>query len=118
MIGMDKNTGRRLSGIAHVKQSWADILNTPIGSCLMNREYGSLLSELIDHPTNNANTLRMMSASVMAISRWDPRATITRVGMTLGDVQGQMFIDLEGSLSDTSGRISPISLNVPLAGLR
>jgi hypothetical protein len=115
---MDKKTGRRISGIDHIRQSISDILTTPIGSVVMKREYGSLLPELIDHPTNSANTLRMMAATVIAISQWEPRVTVNRIGLALGDVDGQMFLDLEGSLAETSGRISPMSLNVPLGGLR
>lgn len=118
MIGMNKTTGRRISGIEHIRQSINDILTTPIGSVVMNREYGSLLPELIDHPTNGANTLRMMTATVMAIGRWEPRVAINRVGFALGDAAGQAYIDLEGSLLDTAGRSSAMSLNVPLGGLR
>lgn len=118
MIGMNRKTGRRIEGIEHIKQSINDILTTPIGSSLMNREYGSLLPELIDHPTNDANTLRLMSATVMAISQWDPRVAINRVGVVLGNVAGEIFIDLDGSLTDASGRSAPMSLNLPLGGLR
>lgn len=118
MIGMNKQTGRRISEVEHLRQSINDILTTPIGSVVMNREYGSLLPELIDHPTNGANTLRMMSATVMAIGRWEPRVAISRVGCVLGDADGQSYIDLEGALLDTAGRSSAMSLNVQIGGLR
>lgn len=118
MIGMNKQTGRRIAGIEHLRQSINDILTTPIGSVVMNREYGSLVPELIDHPTNGSNTLRLMSATVMAIGRWEPRVAISKVGFALGDVPGQSFVDLEGMSTDTAGRSSAFSLNVPLGGLR
>ena len=118
MIGMNRKTGRRIEGIDHIKQSINDILTTPIGSSLMNREYGSLLPELIDHPTNDANTLRLMSATVMAISQWEPRVAINRVGVELGGMGGDRFIDLEGSLADAAGHIADMYLNLPLSGLR
>jgi len=118
VIGMNKSNGRRISGIEHVRQSIADILTTPIGSVVMKRDYGSLLPELIDHPTNSANTLRCMSATVMAVSQWEPRVSTSRVGIALGEVDGEMFIDLEGSMTESSGRTTPLSLNVSLGGLR
>lgn len=118
MIGMDRRTGRRLSGTAHIKQSIQDILTTPIGSLLMKRDYGSLIPELIDHPTNDANTLRIMSASVMAISQWEPRVSISRAGVQLGEADGQLFIDLEGLVTNASGRTSTMALNVPLGGIK
>lgn len=117
-IGMDRNTGRGISGIDHIKQSWTDILTTPIGSVVMNREYGSLIPELIDHPTNGANVLRLMTASVMALSRWDPRASISRVGVVLGEEPGATYIEIEGVRKESGDRLSAISMNVPIGGLR
>lgn len=118
MTGMNKNTGAKLSGLDHLRQSCNDILTTPIGSVVMNREYGSLLPELIDHPTNGSNVLRLMTATVMALGRWEPRIAISRVGFSFGDLPGKAMVDLEGSQYDASGRSSAISLNVPIGGLR
>ena len=49
MIGMARTSGAILTGDAHLAQSVADILTTPIGSRVMRREYGSLLFELVVH---------------------------------------------------------------------
>lgn len=54
MNGMDATTGKPLSGDAHLAQSVADILTTPIGSRVMRRSYGSLIPSLIDAPINAA----------------------------------------------------------------
>ncbi|MEX9802965.1 GPW/gp25 family protein, partial [Proteus terrae] len=51
-LGMNAQTGERITDIEHVRQSVRDIFNTPIGSRLMRREYGSLLADLIDGPVN------------------------------------------------------------------
>lgn len=118
MTGMNKKTGRRLSGIDHIKQSIADILLTPIGSSVMRREYGSLLPELIDHPSNGANTLRMMTATVMALGKWEPRITVNQISFALSDNSGRMELSINGSLADASGRASDLALNVSLGGLR
>lgn len=48
MNGMDRRTGRLIEGDAHLAQSVADILTTPVGSRLQRRTYGSLLPELLD----------------------------------------------------------------------
>lgn len=117
MIGMNKQTGRRISDIDHIRQSVADILMTPIGTRVMRRDYGSLLSELIDHPGNDANNLRMMAASVMALSKWETRISIGRVGISLAAV-GEWLIDLDCSVVAYEGRTSFALLNVSLGGLR
>jgi phage baseplate assembly protein W len=54
MRGIDANTGKALSGLAHLRQSVTDILSTPIGSRVMRREYGSQLFRLIDAPLNRS----------------------------------------------------------------
>ena len=59
MKGMNAHTGTPLSGIDHLRQSIADILMTPIGSRCMNRSYGSYIFDLIDHPGNKANQLKI-----------------------------------------------------------
>lgn len=42
-IGMNRETGKALTGIEHIQQSIRDILVTPIGSRVMRRKYGSAL---------------------------------------------------------------------------
>ena len=56
-MGMNAETGRELTGLEHLKQSIADILNTPIGSRVMRRDYGSRLFELIDAPINRSTVV-------------------------------------------------------------
>lgn len=93
---MDRTTGRRVTGIAHLQQSVADILTTPLGSRLQRRTYGSLLPSLIDAPDNAATRLRCYAAIASALMNWEPRLRITRVGMQSGDKPGQAVVTLEG----------------------
>lgn len=48
MLGMDRNTGKLLSGTDHIRQSIVDILTTPLGTRVMLPEYGSKLFDLVD----------------------------------------------------------------------
>lgn len=99
MSGMNTTTGRALDGVDHIRQSIRDILTTRIGSRVMRRDYGSLLPELIDHPANPANLLRLQAASIMAILRWEPRVRITRTAFQIG-MDGAATLDLEGERRD------------------
>lgn len=47
-LGMNRTTGESISDVDHISQSIGDILRTPVGSRVMRREYGSLLSQMID----------------------------------------------------------------------
>ncbi|MTZ12785.1 baseplate assembly protein [Pseudomonas sp. JL972] len=112
MIGLAATTGRTITGAAHLAQSIADVLTTPIGSRVMRREYGSLLPDLIDAPFNDATRLQAYAAVAMALMRWEPRIRLSRVQLSLGEQPGQAVLDLEGSRTDSNG---PLSLRVPLA---
>ncbi len=57
-IGMNRNTGRTITDADHISQSMSDILRTPVGSRVMRRDYGSLLSSLIDQPQTPTLTLQ------------------------------------------------------------
>lgn len=91
---MNATTGLSLDELDHIRQSIKDILTTPMGSRVERRSYGSIIPELIDQPGNAANVLRLMAATVMAISRWEPRIAITDVGFTI-DMQGKAVVSLE-----------------------
>ena len=111
MIGMSAETGRTISDAAHLQQSIADILTTPIGSRVMRREYGSLLPDLIDAPFNDATRLQAYAAVAMALMRWEPRIRLSRVQLSLGEQPGQAYLGVEGNHIDTN---EPLSLRVPL----
>jgi len=93
---MNVNTGKTISEIAHIKQSIANILSTPIGSRVMRRDYGSRLFERIDQPINGELIAEIYSDIVEAISTWEPRFEVEQV--TLQSInKGKIVIDLEGS---------------------
>lgn len=111
MIGMSCNTGRTVTDRAHLAQSIADILMTPLGSRVMRREYGSQLVDLIDWPLNSTTRLQAYAATAMALMRWEPRIRLSSVQLSLGTAPGEAILDLVATLTDTN---EPLSLRVPL----
>ncbi|MDH0364246.1 GPW/gp25 family protein [Comamonas aquatica] len=108
---MDRTTGRRISGIDHVRQSVADILTTPLGSRLERRNYGSLLPSLIDQPDNAHTRLRCYAAIASALMKWEPRLRVTRVGITSGEKPGQATVHLEGEyLGQSVNLATPLNM--------
>ena len=110
---MNRTTGAAISGLEHLRQSVGDILSTPIGSRVMRRDYGSLIPELIDQPLNPATRLRLMSAAVSALVRWEPRIRISSVRFSVG-ANGAAVIDIEGDRIDGPRRESLGTLSVPV----
>ncbi|TDB60738.1 GPW/gp25 family protein [Photorhabdus khanii] len=109
-IGMNRQTGRSLTDLAHVRQSVSDILSTPVGSRVERRTYGSLLPELIDWPQNAALRLQVMAASYTAISRWEPRINLTSITIDTRQ-DGKMTVDIAGHYQQSAGTFS---LSIPV----
>lgn len=79
MRGMNRITGKELSGIEHLKQSITDILTTPIGSRVMRRDYGARLFELIDRPIEKGFAVELYMATAEALQKWEKRFKLERV---------------------------------------
>ncbi|EAA3133629.1 baseplate assembly protein [Salmonella enterica subsp. enterica serovar Oranienburg] len=106
-IGMSRNDGQVIADTDHLRQSVRDILLTPQGSRLARREYGSLLSALIDQPQNPALCLQIMSAVYVALNRWEPRLTLDSITIN-GNFDGSMVVELTGH----SNNGAPVSLSI------
>lgn len=114
MIGMHARTATRIDGDAHLAQSVADILTTPIGTRIMRRDYGSLLPDLIDAPYNGSTRMRMYGAIATALMRWEPRLRLTRIALTPADPPGVFALDIEGYRTDTPTHHAHTRLSIPL----
>ncbi len=102
---MNINTGKNISEIAHIKQSIANILTTPIGSRVMRRDYGSRLFEKIDRPTNGELIVEIYSDIVEALFTWEPRFEVEQV--TVQSIEkGKITIDLEGSFLSNGEKVT------------
>lgn len=95
MEGMNALTGKRLVGIAHLHQRVADILNTPIGSRVMRRDYGSRLPRLVDAPMNRATIMEIQAATADALARWEPELSVESVTVTAAN-PGSIVLDIAG----------------------
>lgn len=77
--GMDANTGKLLTGVAHLKQSIQQILTTRIGTRVMRRKFGSTVPDLIDAPANQKTLMQFYAAIAVAIRDFEPRLKLTRI---------------------------------------
>lgn len=114
MTGMHRTTGRAVGDLAHLRQSIAVILTTPIGSRVMRRDFGSLLPELIDQPDNGRTRVLLYSAIAGALMRWEPRLRIARVRIERGAAAGQAVIELDGLYIPSEAVRQQLALRVPL----
>ena len=113
MTGMHRSSGEGMRERAHLMQSIADILTTPLGTRLQRRTYGSLLPDLIDHPDNGTTRIRMYAATASALMRWEPRLRLSRIQLTSGPQTGQVTLDLSGEYLAPQGS-RPLNLQLAL----
>ncbi|ATO57131.1 GPW/gp25 family protein [Bartonella sp. 1-1C] len=93
--GMDRTTGKPLSGIDHLRQSILDILTTRIGTRVMRRDYGSRIAELIDAPVNNAFAVALYAAIAEALDKWEPRFKLKQIDFKMLEA-GQVSLSFAG----------------------
>lgn len=101
MQGMDIQTGKTISGIAHLKQSITNILTTPRGSRVMRREYGSNLFNRIDNPINGELIANIYSDVVEAIFNFEPRFEVSNITVD-SILPGKIILGLEGTYTPTN----------------
>lgn len=104
MLGMDRDTGKLLSGTDHIRQSIVDILTTPLGTRVMLPEYGSKLFDLVDNPTDPSLAMRIIMESAGAIARWEPRVRIDRINVLAVDI-GKITILIIATDIETQQRL-------------
>jgi phage baseplate assembly protein W len=114
VIGLDATTGQRLDGDAHLAQSIATILTTPLGSRVQRRDFGSLLPELIDQPFNAMTRVRLYGATATALARWEPRIRLSRVSLAAGERPGAFVLTVEGQRTDVAPANAHTRLTIPL----
>jgi hypothetical protein len=96
MLGTDAQTGAPLEGVAHLRQSVADILSTPLGSRVMRRDYGSRLFELTDRPVNAGWIADAYAYTAEALDKWEPRFRLESVVLAEVNDEGRPVLDLSG----------------------
>ncbi|NJR20497.1 MAG: phage baseplate protein [Hyphomonadaceae bacterium] len=93
--GISNITGGPIGIEAHLSQSIADILTTPVGSRVLRRNYGSRLVDLLDRPINGATIVELVAATAEALAAWEPRIRLTRVQVQEANGAGRCTLMLE-----------------------
>lgn len=108
-LSLDRHTGKTLTDADHIRQSIQDIITTPTGTRVMRRDYGSLISELIDAPVNDALPLQLMAAIFDAIIHQEPRVTVTEIQLRRSE--NGLTADIGMMRTDTGESINlPVSV--------
>ena len=118
MPGTNAQTGKELTGLAHLRQSVRDILTTPIGTRVMRREYGSRLMELVDAPLTPATLTEIYAAAAEALARWEPRLRVDRIKASVAGEGNSVAGEENTPGSAYEGKILPAGqISIDLEGV-
>lgn len=92
MAGMDRNTGRWISGWDHTSQSLDDIVTTPLGSRVLRRMYGAEDDALVDKPATPKGLAPAVMAVAVPVHRWEPRVRLRNVAIASASVLGKLTL--------------------------
>lgn len=96
-LGVDRETGVRLTDWDHVRQSVEDIVRTRIGSRVLARDYGSEIPDLIDAPMNPSNVLSLLVGLGDALAAHEPRFQIASADVEAAGADGRAQIRIVGT---------------------
>lgn len=120
-VGIDRNTGAVLTGWDECAQSINCIVETAIGSLVLNRDFGSKCRELVDRPGNRQQITAYFTAISRALRKWEPGFRLTKValvslvpGLALFDIAGVFYPN--GHLGDYSNP-EGVAVSVAAAGM-
>lgn len=77
--GIDRRTGKIISGWPHVQQSLAVIFSTRFSERVMRRWFGSFVPALLGRDLTKTTILRFWTAVCVAIDLWEPRFRVTKI---------------------------------------
>jgi phage baseplate assembly protein W len=95
VTGMDRNTGKPITGVAHLKQSIGDILSTRKGTRRERPEYGCDIPRMVDLPVTRGWISTVQAEAARAIGRWEPRIRLSRVSV-LSVLDARVTFSIQG----------------------
>lgn len=94
-VGLDRRTGRIITGWAHVEQSLEDIFTTRFGERLMREFYGSVAPHLLGRSMTPGEILSFFAGMSAAIEQFEPRVKIANVNILGVERLGTMRFELD-----------------------
>ena len=106
---MNRDNGSPIEDAAHyLKQSINDIINTPIGSRVMRRNYGSNVMEFIDSPINDYTLIQIQSYLANTLLFQEKNFALKK--LTVQQKQEKLFVSIEGDYIPSGNTINLLDI--------
>lgn len=112
ILGMNRHDGRIIKDeLDYLKQSIDDIINTPIGSRIMRRNYGCAIMDIIDLPMNEYTLIQIQAQLANTLLQQENNISLTK--LVVKNKNQCLFLELEGSYvySGNKVNINDIKIN-------
>ena len=93
-VGVDRQTGMTITGVAHLASCVRDVLGTFKRSCVMARDYGTEGMRHLGAPINSSTIADIVADTAQALHAWEPRIKLKRVLATAAGPEGRLTVDL------------------------
>jgi uncharacterized protein len=110
--GIDRETGRLLTGWDHCAQSIGVVLTTRIGSRVMRRAFGASVKDLQDRNPDPRTMLAVFSAIATALRQWEPGFRLTKIVPEQVGADGVAVLAIAGTYYP-NGHLGDISRGEP-----
>lgn len=109
--GLDRRTGRPLSGWPRCQQAIEVILTTRLRTRVMRLWFGSSIMDMIDKPAMQEVFARGILATIKAIHRFEPEYRVRSVSIDELGPSGRCVITVEGIyLPEQANRLFQVTL--------
>jgi uncharacterized protein len=95
--GIDRQTGKLLTGWEHCVQSLGVILTTRVSTRVMRRAFGSAALDLQDRNATPRRIMEIYTAVAAAIRAWEPGFRLKTVQLTRGGADGVFAFLITGT---------------------
>lgn len=95
-VGLNSATGGTIEGWSHVAQSLQSVFTTRFGERVMREWFGSFVPTLLGRNINQAELPLFYAAFTSAIEQWEPRYSVTEVGVLEVSRAGVVRLSITG----------------------
>jgi phage baseplate assembly protein W len=95
-MGLNRETGRMLTGWPHVVQSLGVIWSTRLNEREMRAWFGASLADELGKRLTPGLTLRLIQAVTVAVELWEPRFKVKRAGFVEATAGGRAGLRVDG----------------------